>query len=179
MKPFKIILHALGISLLLVVCHGSIAGDAADSPPTTRDALAQVFSAPVTGKPVAIHEARETAKAGDSLTLTGRVMGNLKPFVEGRAAFILGDPEKLTPCNVKPGDNCKTPWDVCCDAPEDIRAATATIQVINFEGRVLREPIENFEGLTTLSTVIVSGTVAEGSNADVLILNAHAIDIQE
>ncbi|HSG33168.1 MAG TPA: hypothetical protein VLA37_01440, partial [Sphingomonadaceae bacterium] len=67
---------------------------------------------------VAIHIARTTAKPGDEITLKGEVMGRGKVFVDGRAAFILGDPKKLTTCDKMPGDNCPTPWDACCDSKE-------------------------------------------------------------
>ena len=97
----------------------------------------------------------------------------------GRAAFILGDPSKLTPCNKNPGDGCKTPWDVCCDTPEAVKASTVTIQVVGADGKVLKEGIENRNGLKPLSNVTVSGTVTEGSNADVLVLNASAIKVVE
>jgi hypothetical protein len=99
-------------------------------------------------------------------------------FVDGRAAFILGDPDVLTACNEVPGDECETPWDVCCESPEDKKRATATIQIVGADGRVLKEPLEGVGGLKNLAKVTVSGKVAEGSSADLLIINATAIGIR-
>lgn len=72
------------------------AGAAPSSP-----ALDAVFvdAAPADAK--AIHVVRTDAKPGDELIVSGLVMGTMEPFVSGRAAFVLGDPEKLTPCNQK------------------------------------------------------------------------------
>jgi hypothetical protein len=104
-------------------------------------------------------------------------MGNVKPFVEGRAAFIVADPSIITACSDKPGDECETPWDACCDTPEDKKKAIATIQIVNPEGRVLKQGIEDTGGLAKLATVTVSGKIAENSGGDVLIINATAIGV--
>ena len=141
-------------------------------------ALATVLAASPTGEAASIAAIRSTAKPGDEITVSGLIMGSTKPFVDGRAAFILGDPEVLTPCNEKPGDDCETPWDVCCDSPEDKKRGTATIQIIDADGRVLKKSIEGVGGLKNLAKVTVTGKVAEGSSADLLIVNASAIGVK-
>lgn len=138
-------------------------------------ALSAVLAASPAGEPKVIHLIRTTAKPGDEITISGKIMGNEKPFVEGRAAFILGDPEVLTACNEDPADKCSTPWDACCDSPEDKKRGIATIQIVGADGRVLKEPVEGVGGLTNLATVTVTGKVAEGSSVDALIINAQAI----
>lgn len=174
MKTTHITLALLGSLCLLSACKEQPAPAKIGSP-----ALQQVFSTAPTGEAVSIGQARAAAKPGASLTLQGQVIGNIKPFVDGRSAFILGDPGKLTACNAKPGDSCPTPWDTCCDTPEDIKANTATIQVVDPEGRVLKESIESVGGLNTLSKIIVSGQVAPSSTSEVLVLNAAAIQVLE
>lgn len=106
-------------------------------------------------------------------------MGNASPFVEARSIFILGDKEVLTACNEVPGDACETPWDNCCDSKEDKKRGTATIQVVDANGRVLKEPVEGVGGLAKLAEVIGTGRVAEGSSAESLVVNATAIDVKE
>jgi len=152
-------------------------------PPTSlaagaSDVLTKTFAA-VQEAPISILKARESAKPGQNVTLKGVVMGSKNPFVDGRAAFILGDPDKLTSCNLKPDDQCATPWDVCCETPEDIKASIVTIQVVDANGKVLREPIRNVNGLKALSTVVVNGTVTDTSNADLLVLNAKSIEVKD
>jgi len=163
------------IAALLVSCEKS---EKTVSTPATSGpsaALSAVLAASPTGDPKPIHLVRSTAKPGDEITISGKVMGNEKPFVDGRSAFILGDPEVLTACNENPDDKCETPWDVCCDSPEDKKRGIATIQVVGADGRVLKEPIENVGGLVKLATVTVSGKVAEGSSPDNLVITATAI----
>lgn len=138
-------------------------------------ALGAVIAAQAPAAPQAIHIVRDSAKPGDTITVSGRVMGNISPFTDGRAAFILGDPALLTACSDIPGDECETPWDNCCDSPEDKKRGTATIQVVDPEGRVLRENIEGVGGIEKLAILTVTGTVAAASSPDALIINASAI----
>lgn len=141
-------------------------------------ALRAVLDAPVTEEAQAIHTIRETAQVGDTVTVKGWIMGHLTPFVEGRAAFILGDPEVITACNMRPGDGCDTPWDACCDTPEDKQRGTASIQILGEDGRILKEGLEDVGGLKNLSKLLITGTIAEGSSAENLMINATAIDFQ-
>jgi co-chaperonin GroES (HSP10) len=137
--------------------------------------LTKILASAPGGDVKAIHTIRTTAKPGDEITISGKIMGSTKPFVEGRAAFILGDKELLTACNEIPGDSCDTPWDVCCETAEEKKQGTATIQIVGADGRVLKENLEGAGGLEKLAEVTVTGKVAEGSKADALVVNATAI----
>lgn len=166
---------ALATAILLVSCEKKETTAAAPPASGPSAALSAILAAAPAGEPKPIHLIRATAKPGDEITVSGKIMGNEKPFVEGRSAFILGDPAVLTPCNEDPADKCTTPWDVCCDSPEDKKRGIATIQVVGADGRVLKESVEGVGGLINLATVTVSGKVAAGSSADLLIINAQAI----
>jgi hypothetical protein len=126
-----------------------------------------------------IHLARTTAKPGDKITLKGEVMGRDKVFVDGRAAFILGDPEKLTSCDKNPGDTCETPWDACCDSLELKRVGTASIQLIGKDGRVITADLKGTKGLKELSVVNISGIVDEHSTEENFIINATEIHVKK
>lgn len=139
--------------------------------------LAQWFTDQVPVDPVAIHLIRSTAKPGDEVTVSGRIMGRSQPFVDGRAAFILGDPAKLTPCNERPDDECKTPWDNCCDSKEARQEGTATIQITGPDGRVLNQSLKGVHGLSELATVTLTGKVAPNSTAEALVINATLIHV--
>lgn len=140
--------------------------------------LQKVLATPPEGPTVSITSAKTTGKPGETLTLTGRIMGHTTPFVEGRAAFIIADPAVLTACSDKPGDTCSTPWDCCCDSPEDIKKATATIQIVDADGRVLKENLQGVGGLVNLATVTVTGKVAAVSSGDALVINATALRVE-
>ena len=146
-------------AVLLVSCDKKSAPPAAGvSASGPSPALAAVLAAAPKGEAKSIAAIRTTAKPGDDITVSGRIMGAVKPFVDGRAAFIIGDPDVLTPCNEVPGDECETPWDNCCDSPEDKKRATATIQITGADGRVLKEPVEGVGSLKNLSKVTILGT---------------------
>ena len=158
--------------------HGA---EAAHMPAPTSTAIPSglegifVDQAPAGAQPVA--KAIANAKAGDRIVVKGLIMGSKTPFTEGRAAFQLGDPAVITPCNAKPGDDCSTPWDTCCDAPEIRRTAVATIQVADAQGKVLRTGLRGVNGLKELSPVTIEGIAAPGSGNGILILNAQHIKI--
>ena len=172
----------LALACLFVSCKEKSAPAATATPNAPAAAPSAELTAILAAKPAAeakaIHVVRTTAKPGDEITVSGRIMGNSKPFVEGRSAFILGDPEVLTPCNEIPGDSCETPWDNCCDTKEDKKTGIATIQITGPDGRVLKDGLDGVSGLVKLATVTVTGKVAEGSSADSLVVNATAIQVK-
>lgn len=135
-----------------------------------------VASVPEAG--AAIAKVRGQVKPGDEVVLAGRVMGRKDVFVAGRAAFILGDPGVLTPCNEKPGDECPTPWDTCCNTQEEKLAGSATIQLVGGDGRVLKQGLKGVKGLKELSKVTVVGTVDKASSAEALIVNARQLVVE-
>ncbi len=147
--------------------------------PAADPAFERFFTEKPLGDAQPIHVARTTAKPGDEITLEGQVMGRENVFVNDRAAFILGDPAKLTPCNEMPDDPCETPWDACCDSKELKREGTASIQLVDQDGRVLEGDIKGTSGLKELSSVTVTGTVAPQSTEDALIVNAARIHVSE
>lgn len=127
---------------------------------------------------VPVLEARKL-KAGDKVVVHGKVMGSKHPFVEGRALFIIGDPEKLKSCDVRPDDECPQPWDVCCETTEDIAAGTVSVQVVGEDGRPLKTGIKGQNGLDNLSNVVIEGTVAKNTTAAAMTINADKIYIKK
>lgn len=173
-RMLKRIFAGVAALVLVSACGKNDAPQVSAEPGTDLEA----FFTPVAHADAAeIHIARETAEPDAEITLKGLVMGRTKPFVDGRAAFVLGDRTLLTPCNEKEDDECSTPWDVCCDSAEDKRKGTATIQIVGEDGRVISQPLRSVHGLVELSSVTVKGRVAEGSTADALIVNATAIHV--
>ncbi len=163
-------------ALAVAGCKNASEPDRADAPPA-EPALEALLLA---GKPegaVSISEARAKHEPGTPVVLAGKIMGRDDPFVEDRAMVVLGDPARLTSCDLRPGDNCKTPWDVCCDEPEVIRQSIATVQVVNDDGSLVKHGLRGLGGMKELSSLVVKGTVAEGSNPDNLIVNAEAIHV--
>lgn len=123
-------------------------------------------------KPSDIATIRSSAKPGETVTFQGRIMGSEPVFMNGRAVMIMGDPKKLTPCNEKHDDECPTPWDVCCDDPDVVTASIVTVQAVDESGKPLKAPLKGVSGLKELSSVTVTGVVAEASNKENMVVNA-------
>lgn len=104
-------------------------------------------------------------------------MGVMEPFIESRAVFVLGDNSVITPCSDMETDHCPTPWDACCDPSSTRAEGTATIQIVDESGQLLRQGLEGVNGLEKLASVKVSGTVNKSSSANSLIVNAESIEV--
>lgn len=129
-------------------------------------------------KALDIADLRKSAQAGDTVTFTGNVIGSDPVFMDGRAVMIMGDPKKITSCNLISGDECKTPWDVCCDDPDVIKSSVVTVQVVDDAGKPLKTGLKGLGGMKELSALTVTGEVAEGSTKDNMLVNATGIFVQ-
>jgi len=170
-------LFVLGLTLLLASCseknETSESSTKAESGGLTSLVLS---SAP--DEAIAIADLRKTGKPGDSVTFTGHVLGSDPVFMDGRAVMVMGDSTKLTACSLRPGDDCITPWDVCCDDPDVIKASIVTVQVIDEAGKPLKEGLKGLGGMKELSAVTVTGEVAENSTDTNMLVNATGIYVQ-
>lgn len=126
-----------------------------------------------------ISEVMKDPTPGKEVVLSGEIMGRMHPFINGRAMVTLADPTKVTPCNRIPGDSCTTPWDVCCDDPEVIKKSIATIQILDGDGKILKAGLKGYKGIRELCFLTVKGVIAEGSNANNLLINATAFHVAE
>lgn len=172
---------AVGSLLLAASCKqkdtpGSDSSTKADSSSVSIPASLQLSEEPAGA--LSIAKARPEIQPGATITISGKVMGHVSPFVSGRAMLILGDPDKLTSCDLKGCGTCETPWDVCCDDPGDIKSYTATVQVLDADGQLVKQGLKGVFGITELSQLVVTGTVADGSNADNLLISASGIYVR-
>jgi len=120
-----------------------------------------------------ILEVKKSIKEGDEVVIRGRVGGDVKVFV---GATMLVTDMSLQSCDMKPGDECKTPWDYCCDPPETIQQHRALVQLVGADGKTLKTSLEGT--LSPLDIVVVKGKVykAESSN---FIINATGIFVEK
>ena len=127
--------------------------------------------------PTDIADLRKSATTGDTVTFAGKALGADKIFMDNRATMILGDPKVLTSCDLATCKGCETPWDVCCDLPEEVTASILTVQIVDNTGKPLKAGIKGLSGIKELTEVIVTGQVAKGSNQNNMIINATGIYI--
>lgn len=114
-------------------------------------------------------EARALAEDGDPVTVTGRVSG----YVDSRAQFKLTD-ASFQPCNERPDDTCETPWDYCCEAPDELARATVVVE-FHDDGALAKASLAGFHGFDYLKEVVVQGktTTDEAGNVTVVATGLH------
>lgn len=160
--------------LLLTGCGGGPAKPATQAPATaaTVSALPADFilaAAPAGAKDVGVLKLE--VKDGDEVVIRGRVGGKDKDvFTPGYASFYLAD-MKLQPCNAKAGDDCKTPWDFCCDERETILSNLVTVEVRGADGKPLKADLKGVKGIDLLSVLVIKGkAVRHGSDKNLTIV---------
>ena len=170
---------AIALCLAVTSCGGG--DDEASNNETTSsfafDTLQSLLLPKAPEGAITITEARKNPTPGTKVIVSGKVMGNDNPIIQSRALLTLGDPTRLDSCDLKPGDECPTPWDVCCADPDVVRASIATIQVIDENGKPVKAGLRGIGGLQELSKLIVIGEVADGSNANNFLVNATGIHV--
>jgi len=164
---------------LLTLTIGFLAGCFRAMPvPTTAPAVAKAAAPLPDAKPYQLAEepvqaqgvlaVRKDAKDGDEVVVVGRIGGSRKPFT-GRASFTIVDPS-LKPCNEKDDDACATPWDYCCDTPEDLKRATVLVKFVDEGGQTLAADAKVWLGIKELQTVVVRGKVKRDDQSNLFIV---------
>ena len=168
----------LGLALALPACNGEDAPPPNGGTTATVELPASLFVDAAPEGALDVTEVKESAKEGDVVVMRGKVGGTMEPFVEGRAALILGSDVSIQSCEIRDGDGCETPWDYCCMAPEDLLAGTATVQVVGADGRPLKTAFRGAKGIKELSVLVVKGTVGPRPDPGTLVINATAIYVE-
>ncbi len=166
------------LTLLTSGCGKAPAPQSSAPTASVPPAITSVFQPVATTEAMKpIPELRAYVAPGDTVILEAKVMGTETPFVDHRALFVVGDEATLTSCDLREDDHCSTPWDNCCDDPHALRIGTATIQIVDAEGNVVKHGIRGVNGLRELSRVRIRGVVAPQSTGDALIINATGIEL--
>jgi hypothetical protein len=113
-------------------------------------------------------EARENSEDGQDIVLVGRIGGSVNPWVKGRAAFSIVDPS-LKACSDIPGDECKIPWDYCCETHK-LPTSTALVKFVDDDGRPLKADARELLSLKELQTVVVRGKAKRDEAGNLTVL---------
>ena len=166
----------MACALLLVGCGGEGGTESSADPATTGGSLPDgiiLAAAPEGVQP--IDKLKADAEEGDEVVVRVIVGGRMEPIVAGRASAIVIDAKVGNACLAE-DDHCTTPWDYCCTPKEEMDPNTATIQVVDGDGRVIAADLtQHFE---SLSTLVVKGTVGPRPDAQVLTINATGIYVE-
>lgn len=123
-------------------------------------------------------DAKQDAKAGQTIAVRGRIGGSMRPFVDGRAVFTVVGRGPHACSDHEDDDHCDTPWDYCCTPRNDLRTHSATIQIVDEKGAPIRTDIKGRNGITELSDLTVVGTVVS-TEGGALIIKATGIYVHD
>lgn len=163
------LLPALLAAVLLGACGDDEDAGSGDGRPPERPPASMVLQEPP-AETTSIKEAVAGAEEGQHVAIEGRVQN----FTGRRAQMVLYD-ASLVPCNERTADACPTPWDYCCEDPEEIRKARATVE-FRRDGRLLAARLEGWKGLELLKRVVVTGTAHVDASRN-LVVEADGIYI--
>jgi hypothetical protein len=131
-------------------------------PKASEEAKAKYLLASEPASAKGVKEVKQQAKDGDEVVVVGRIGGSVKPFT-GRAAFTIVD-VSFKPCNEIEGDNCQTPWDYCCDPPDQLAKGTVLVKLVDSSGKTLPEEAKELLTLKELQTVVIRGQARKGED---------------
>ncbi len=113
-------------------------------------------------------EAREKSEDGQDVVLVGRIGGSVNPWIKGRAAFSIVD-QSLKACSDIPGDECKIPWDYCCET-QKLPTSMAFVKFVDDDGRPLKADARELLSLKELQTVVVRGKAKRDEAGNLTVL---------
>ncbi len=172
-SSFATALSLGALSLAITACSPSDQSSA-DSEADSITA-AQFILAEAPTDVLSVFEARQQAKPGEGIQVSGQIGGTLHPFVEGYAAFVLADPELEFCDEMGDDDHCSTPWDACCEDPDKIQSMRMSVQFVDNDGNPIQGDIKQRIGLEELDEVTVVGTVAATSTDSNVIIHASGL----
>ncbi len=166
MQVRHIVLLSLAVTVAVIIGCGTSINSTTKSPPAAApDPRYVLAEEPADAKSVV--DVRKDAKDGDEVTITGRIGGDVDPWVQGRAAFVIAD-LSLQACSERPGDTCPTPWDFCCES--GIADSKATIKIVDDAGETVATDARELLGVKELATVTIRGQAKRDEAGNLTVL---------
>ena len=136
---------------------------------------ASAITAEKPGEPTLIKDLKASAKEGDSVVVRVVIGGRAEPYVAERAIMTVVDASIEKSCDY---DECSTPWDYCCTAPEELKPHLATVQIVDAEGYPLKADLSG-AAFKPFDTIVVAGTVAARPDKQTLIINTKSVYVEK
>lgn len=115
-------------------------------------------------------------RPGDRVSVRAQVGGRNPPWIPGMAVMMLADAEKLAACAT---GGCGAPWDFCSVPPDTLMAHTGVVRWLDGEGNPIPVGFDQIVDLAPLSTVVVTGTVADVGDPSVLVIDADGLHLED
>jgi hypothetical protein len=96
------------------------------------------------------------------------VEGYIRDYTERAAPFELVE-KSFVPCYKKPGEDCPTPWDFCCD---DYKPTMIVVEPIGPDGKVIKGVLFGDGGLKRNDLIVAKGKVKKDAKGNVTLFAA-------
>jgi len=156
----------------LFVAALAAAGCGSSAPVTKQPVDQNLLLAAEPADAVEVLDAKDQAKNGDPVVIVGRLGGGVKPWVDGRAAFLLVDTRILPAC--KQGEKCDENCPSCAEA---MLQACTMVKFLDGSGKVRPVDARDLLGVKEEQTVVVRG-VASRDKAGNLSVAAEKIFVR-
>ena len=114
-----------------------------------------------------------SAKGGDATVSTY----TLAQMISYYLIMTVVDASLPNKCD-SPDNHCKTPWDFCCAAPEELLPNLATVKFTDPDGRTLAVDLTSDGRINPNATLVVRGVVGARPSDEVLEIRATGIFVE-
>lgn len=152
-------------AVLLMIAPGCGTHAEAPLPSTTAATDGRVFRLPTEPvNPIGVLELRESSKDGDAVALLGRIGGGQKPWIDGRAAFLLVDDGVAPACR---DEECS---EDCAECAAALAEATTMVKFVDEHGKVIATDARTLLGIEDFQTVVVQGIARKDKSGNVSVV---------
>jgi hypothetical protein len=167
MRIHRVWLLGLAVAIFPTGCGQGIKPTGAETPARDEGGARYLLGEEPPGA-MTVLAARKECKDGDDVVVMGRIGGEVKPWIEGRAGFWIVD-GSLKSCDQN-NESCPTPWDYCHMPKEELRPNLATVKVVDEQGRTVPVDARKLLGVKELQTVVVKGRAKRDDQGNLTIL---------
>lgn len=193
-KPYGSALRPL---LTLLLCASPLVGslalanDEQATPPTTsnettaNEPVVEVNNAEQAflreqapdGETQSVAQLRQAGvKPGDRVTVRAQIGGRNPPWLTGAAMMLIADAEELAACVTS---SCGAPWDFCSAPQDKLLLHTGIVRWLDEAGNPRPVSFHEVADIAPLSTVIITGTVADVGDPQALVIDADSMHLAE
>jgi hypothetical protein len=113
---------------------------------------------------VGVVDFKDMAKTGQTVSVIGRVGGGVKPWIEGRAAFLLVDTGAPLPCaDSECGPECQ-------HCAQELASATMVVKFVDEQGKTIAVDSRQLLGINEEETVVVQGIAKRDDEGNVALM---------
>lgn len=148
----------LAMLVLLVSAIGCARSD--PSPSASVDPRYLMSSAPASS--IGVLDLKEKGKSGEQVAVTGRIGGGVKPWIEGRAAFLLVDHTAPWP-SAECGPDCP-------HCAQELAAASMVVKFVDDQGKTIAIDSRQLLGVKDEDEVVVNGVASRDEKGNVALM---------